>query len=446
MRTCLSAAILMFVIPLFGNEGQWELVYPEEYPVPEGMTTGNFSDKTIATWGKIVFITEEDDAAILDEDGARTIRLPYNGDPYDHFQARQLIQRNGRFFFFAEFSTPKQWTDSAIFSTTDFLEYSDELYWTGWEYYGSDIVQTWPVAFKKSGDQLFVVEGIVRGNSPPRWRIFDGETWQLYTHSRLSHSISDRVFFPALDQFVILTDSNEVVILKSLDKSGLVSPFVTFEVESWPGYFRRLTCLDANTIVAYGDSAELALIRADGSIHLSHPWKFFPPDDYRIEFIRFVNGWYYLVGSVTLRTRDFETYEKVETPHAKELVAVRHYKDRLLGFLKDAIFEMSLEHGYLDSIEPQPNWHHADWLGWFQIIDEEKGDIDHLLLGKCWVKQVSEQEYWLRTSTLGWIYIYKDWSPWFWRMDDGHWYWLDQNGWPPRAWDADAEEWLELRP
>lgn len=107
MRATLSAAILMILIPLFGGDGQWELVYPEEYPVPEGMTTGKFSDKTIAAWGKIVFITEENDAVILDEDGARTIRLPYNGNPYDHFQAHQLIQKNGRFFFFVEFSTPK---------------------------------------------------------------------------------------------------------------------------------------------------------------------------------------------------------------------------------------------------------------------------------------------------------------------------------------------------
>ena len=83
-------------------------------------------------------------------------------------------------------------------------------------------------------------------------------------------------------------------------------------------------------------------------------------------------------------------------------------------------------------------------LSWFQIIDEELGDIDHLLLGKCWVKQISDLEYWIRTESLGWIYLRKDWSPWFWRMDNGHWYWLDHDSWPGRAWDYEDQEWEEL--
>ena len=32
------------------------------------------------------------------------------------------------------------------------------------------------------------------------------------------------------------------------------------------------------------------------------------------------------------------------------------------------------------------------------------------------------------------------------RMDDGHWYWLDQDSWPPRAWDYEDQEWEELNP
>ena len=125
------------------------------------------------------------------------------------------------------------------------------------------------------------------------------------------------------------------------------------------------------------------------------------------------------------------------------------------------IFYFSNTHGWADTFAGAPtvklqgegkwrgayvfeNWLYTPWLGWFQIIDEDLGDIDHLLLGDCWVKRVNDQQYWLRTSTLGWIYIYKDWSPWFWRMDDSHWYWLNQDGWPPRGWDYDDQEWEEL--
>jgi hypothetical protein len=95
-------------------------------------------------------------------------------------------------------------------------------------------------------------------------------------------------------------------------------------------------------------------------------------------------------------------------------------------------------------VEVQNGWHHADWLGWFQIIDEDLGDIDHLLLGKCWVKKTSDLEYWIRTEPLGWIYMRKDWAPWLYRLDDGHWYWLDQDSWPGRAWDDAEKEWVEL--
>jgi hypothetical protein len=127
------------------------------------------------------------------------------------------------------------------------------------------------------------------------------------------------------------------------------------------------------------------------------------------------------------------------------LVTVRRFKNKLLGFLEDAVFTRELESRFLDSLQHDQEWFFAEWLGWFKIIDEDKGDIDHLHLGECWVKQENHQQYWLRTSTLGWIYVYKDWSPWFWRMEDGHWYWLDQDGWPPRAWDDVAKEWEELR-
>jgi hypothetical protein len=243
----------------------------------------------------------------------------------------------------------------------------------------------------------------------------------------------------------VIESTEEEVVLTSLGESTLTE-LSRFQVESWPGYFSKLTCLDANKLVAYGDSAEIAIINSDGSVRLSHPWRYFPVDDYRISSVRFINGWYYLTGSVTLRTKDFVIYEVVSTPHGRELVTVRRFKNKLLGFLEDAVFTRELESRFLDSLQHDQEWFFAEWLGWFKIIDEDKGDIDHLHLGECWVKQENHQQYWLRTSTLGWIYVYKDWSPWFWRMEDGHWYWLDQDGWPPRAWDDSVKEWVELRP
>jgi hypothetical protein len=103
-----------------------------------------------------------------------------------------------------------------------------------------------------------------------------------------------------------------------------------------------------------------------------------------------------------------------------------------------------MEKGYLDSIVRNQGWRHNDWLGWFEIRNEEDGTIDHLLLGECWVSQMADNTYWIRTEALGWIWMNKDWAPWLYRLDDGHWYWLDQDSWPPRAWDDTAKEWMEL--
>jgi hypothetical protein len=243
---------------------------------------------------------------------------------------------------------------------------------------------------------------------------------------------------------VKLFNSAENVVVERMTSDGSFEPFVSYKSDAWPGYLRRMECPDGENLIVYGDSAELLFIKPDGSLHHTHPWRLFPEAGYFVNAVHFINGWYYLGGGVNLRTKDFIDFETV--PFGSPMDNILDDGDALYAFIGDAVYKQDLERGYLSSIEDKQAWRRSDWLGWFLIQNEEAGDIDHLLLGKCWVKQTSELEYWIRTEALGWIWMRKDWAPWLYRLDDGHWYWLDQDGWPPRAWaDADGE-WEELLP
>ncbi|HKJ90697.1 MAG TPA: hypothetical protein VJ960_06155 [Oceanipulchritudo sp.] len=79
------------------------------------------------------------------------------------------------------------------------------------------------------------------------------------------------------------------------------------------------------------------------------------------------------------------------------------------------------------------------------VIGGASGNISHLLFGESTIYHTGPGQYWMRSSVLGWLYIYADWMPWMHRQADDHWLWLDLAGWPPRAWDEDAQEWLQLR-
>jgi hypothetical protein len=167
-----------------------------------------------------------------------------------------------------------------------------------------------------------------------------------------------------------------------------------------------------------------------------------------IENVQFANGWYYFMNPAepAYRSRDLLEFEPVVLPDNQPLVHVVGFEGYLYAITPTAVYRQPMEAGYLDSFLRDGDWRHSGWLGWFQVINEEAGDINHLLLGDSWVKPVDDQQFWLRTASLGWIWIRKDWAPWLYRLDDGHWYWLDQDGWPPRAWDEDDQEWEALGP
>jgi hypothetical protein len=206
----------------------------------------------------------------------------------------------------------------------------------------------------------------------------------------------------------------------------------------------RIASLNGEDIILYGTHSEIAFVSWDGSrIRQANLASF---GISTIENAAFANGWYYIFGDATVRTKDFVDFEVFEWPENTPLVHVVPFEGDLYAFSRDAVYRRPMDRGYLDSVIGKQNWRQSDWLGWFLLLNHEKGIIYHLLLGNARVLFANKQQYWLNTSTLGWIYIYKDWAPWFWRMDDGHWYWLDQDGWPPRAWDYDDQEWVELRP
>jgi hypothetical protein len=61
----------------------------------------------------------------------------------------------------------------------------------------------------------------------------------------------------------------------------------------------------------------------------------------RIDTVRFANGWYYIIGAVTLRTRDFENFESVTPPGAHPIIEVLEFNGNLFAFTREAAYKMT---------------------------------------------------------------------------------------------------------
>lgn len=252
---------------------------------------------------------------------------------------------------------------------------------------------------------------------------------------------------PFLKTLFHLAREDGQLVLKQLQPHGQFGEFARTEVESSASYFQKLACPDGENLFAFGGSAEIAIIAPDGTVRFEHPWKYFDGGRYYINNIRFINGWYYIIGHVLLRTRDFSTYEYVGLAEGTTTSKVRDIREQdgfIFLFAGDHIYARELERGYLGSIEHDRGWRESDWLGWFQVIDQPAGRIRHLLLGESTVQRVAENKYRLNTRALGEIRVRTDWMPWVEQAESGKWFWLDRAGWPPRAWDSETEEWVRL--
>lgn len=274
--------------------------------------------------------------------------------------------------------------------------------------------------------------------------------WLMLQNGNIKYTYRspDIVYLPETDTWYELAPrwSNTNFITINANRPGGWNRFLTVDPVSWNQNFIHFSSPDESALYAFGTSAEIVIVHPGRSWRTVNIWEWLPKGEHRVNVIRFINGWYYVVGSATVRTRDFEEFEPVKTPNDEELIDMVGYNGDLYAFTRGAVYRRPMERGYLDSITQKHGWLQSDWLGWFQVIDEATGRINHLLLGTFQIISTGPGQYWLRPPGLGWIHMYADWMPWFWRMEDGHWLWLDQDGWPPRAWDADAEAWIELSP
>jgi hypothetical protein len=283
----------------------------------------------------------------------------------------------------------------------------------------------------------------------------------------LPPNVHDVTFHSATQSFYGLRTSfpggampgaNSSITVERIDLNGSREVVESFLSYAGVDDFMRLSCPDGENLFVFGDRREFAVINPSETLQVpTIPEDFFYSlsNSSRIDSIAFANGWYYFftsfpwwnpepIDGLSVRTKDFIEFETVQLPRDLPLKSVIGFGDHLYGFVSGAVYRRPMEKGYLDSIVRNQGWRHNDWLGWFEIRNEEDGTIDHLLLGECWVSQMADNTYWIRTEALGWIWMNKDWAPWLYRLDDGHWYWLDQDSWPPRAWDDTAKEWMEL--
>lgn len=414
------------------SENGWETIF-------ESRPDSAFQVETIAPGHKLSFVAINTQLVTLGRDGVATEEnLPIENP--DSVEWKQLLYANGTFYAFVS-SDPE---GLSIYSTINFSE---------WDDIGTPKFKNW---YRSGGhklipinDRLFFYFIASRPISmhPEEWisttgrSEFSNEWMDWETHKNDYYRSS--IYFPQNHTWYYLRGSSIKMHTEDLEYDISLADL---SPETYFGNTMKLSSPDGLHLFTYGGTAEFMITDLDGSVQYYHPWHFFPGYDYKIDNIQWANGWYYILGSAVLRTRDFVDYEYVDLPESELMKHVVSFQGYLYAFVQGAVYRRPLKHGFLDSVEFKPGWHHAEWLGWFQIINQELGDIDHLLFGKCWVKQESDLEYWIRTETLGWIWMNKDWSPWFWRMDDNHWYWLDQDGWPGRAWDYDDQEWEELKP
>jgi hypothetical protein len=405
---------------LFLRDQEWTTIL-ETHP-----SSGAFlSASKISQWDRVTFIPNNKSVFQVTADGLSTKSLPDFGssDPrwgYLHQQGNTYYAS----VYLDEGPLYVQSTDLSIWTESDYPEGNTILHLAGFPSPAIQVLEAAPDP----------------GNQQTIYMLKEGRWDPLFS---LPTNTVDVGYVPAQSAYFRSWRGGRSVHVDRISANGQLTAEASFDIPTARDYFTKLTCPDGERLILYGSTERFAVREPDGSYQEYDLAGYFGSEG-DIHSITFINGWYYIAGTHCLRTKDFATYEVVDFPGSGEVIKVLAQGRKAYFFSRDSVFSQPLELGYLDSVLDKQDWHHADWLGWFQIIDEDLGDIDHLLLGKCWVKQTSELEYWIRAESLGWIWMNKDWSPWLYRLEDGHWYWLDQDGWPPRAWDDTAKEWEEL--
>jgi hypothetical protein len=413
---------------------------------------------TSTQWGSLAFAQNNWNTGArivrIETDGTITefplpdLDLPDNGLPEPH--VKQLINVADRYYAILERGHK---TEAVVTSP-------DLVHWEEIPHAPAGFANNWSVRLFAMGNQLASFhEARTEELGERRFvSLWDGEKWtQTYYTARepdwsrqlggqWKNSRREVTWWPRKQAIASLFVDGDEVFINQLVEGGEPTTFARFTPETWNGYFKRLACPDGERLIAYGDSAELGIIEPDGTVRTVHPWNRFPENDYRIDSVRFIDGWYYLAGSATLRTRDFETFETVVAPEGHHFLDFRYFNGDLYGFTRDTVFKVGQPLGWLDSIEHDLGWRFSEWLGWFRIIDQQAGRIEHLFFGPTTIDETRNGIYILETKTLGQLAFVKDWFPWLQALPDGDWYRLDHDQWPPRIWNGTTESWVDLVP
>lgn len=317
------------------------------------------------------------------------------------------------------------------------------LYWKG-DYYMST-----SRGISKTSDFVSYTSasgsGLVPGNSNLAL-VTDYSIYSGKKQIELPAGVESVAYHTALNAWCLLRHDSEIgLIIQTITESGATTEITRLLYEDYY-QFRQLCIPDGKTIITRSTDGELVIIHPDGSARRSQPWESFPVTSTSISSIDFVNGWFYVMGKTALRTKDFLNYEEVPLPTDESYFKMLGFNGWLYAFTSKGVYRHPLERGYLNSIQMENDWYHSDWLGWFTIIDQTAGLIDHLRLGRTKVLKQNQNNIWLDTATLGILSIRTDWMPWVWRQETGSWYYLDMNAWPPKAWDLDANQWIHLNP
>jgi hypothetical protein len=406
---------------------------------------------TVNQWGKLTYAARLNAADVFvsvypDETQSR---IPLERSLPDAMLASPHIIVNGTYF--GEY--PAHGGNSRIVATTDLLDF--EIIDLPEKHSQLQLI----AAGKRLGAYyLYTREQREQGRALSLW---DGESWTPPVN--LPEGTVDVAFQSQTDTWFALVRRpfierrdpwTEEYSILSFDESGVFSEYATI-FPQWATSFddlNHLSAPDRHVVVAHGEG-ELIAVLDDGSIEHADL------SDYRqdvyegISDVNYINGWYYLSGLSVLRTQDFKTFEELPLPGDRAAYTVIAFDGDLYAFTsnieiqRDTVFKRRLERGYLQSVQHTDGWYYSDWLGWFTNPDEATWQVDHLILGKIVVYEVVPNQLgYLDTATLGRLEYHVDWMPWVRRQEDGHWIWIDFDGWPPRVWNADLGQWIDLNP
>lgn len=404
---------------------------------------------TVNQWGKLTYAARLNGADVFVSvlpDGTQS-RIPLERTLPDAMLASPHIVVNGTYFG----KYPAHGGNNRIVATADLSEF--EIIDLPEKHSQLKLI----AAGKRLGAYyLYTREQRTQGRALALW---DGESWTPPvnlpegTVDVAYQSQTDTWFALVRRPFIERQDlwTEEYSIL-SFDESGVFSEYATI-FPQWATSFddrNHLSSPDRHVVIAHGEG-ELIAVLDDGSIEHADLSAFRRDVFEGISDVTYINGWYYLSGLSVLRTQDFKTFEELALPGNRAAHTVIAFDGDLYAFTRnieiqrDAVFKKRLERGYLLSIQHPDGWYFSDWLGWFTNPDENTSQVDHLILGKTLVHEVvPDQLGYLDTATLGRLEYHVDWMPWVRRQEDGHWIWIDFDGWPPRAWDADLGQWIDL--